>query len=119
MGDRERQVRDEAYRLWDEAGRPDGRDDELWYEAEKRVTAGKAEPAAPKSKAKTAKGVTPVVKNAGNGGVAVPVANDQLKPRAGKGAAVDIAPSKPKKKADKPKDEAPATKTKAKPKSKA
>lgn len=115
MGDRERQVRDEAYRLWDEAGRPEGRDDEHWFEAEKRVGAGDAAPPA----ATKTKSVKPVVKGVANAGVAVPVANDEPKPRAIKGAAVDVAPAKAKKKAATPTDEAPAPKPQAKPKHKA
>lgn len=30
-------VQDRAYRLWDEAGRPHGRDWEFWFRAEKEV----------------------------------------------------------------------------------
>ncbi|MDR4308318.1 DUF2934 domain-containing protein [Chelatococcus sambhunathii] len=39
MGERETRIRDEAYRIWVEAGRPDGDDHRYWYEAEKRVDA--------------------------------------------------------------------------------
>ncbi|QZN99320.1 DUF2934 domain-containing protein [Chenggangzhangella methanolivorans] len=96
MGDRDRRVQDEAYRIWNEAGRPEGRGDEHWYEAEKRI-ASEGEPVP--SKAKKPKGVKPVVKGAGASGVVTKtvVANDAPKPRPTKGAAVDIAPAKPKK----------------------
>lgn len=30
-------VRDLAYRLWEERGRPEGRSEELWYEAERQL----------------------------------------------------------------------------------
>ncbi|PZQ17054.1 MAG: hypothetical protein DI565_06625 [Ancylobacter novellus] len=87
MNDRERRVRDEAYRLWNEAGRPDGEGESFWYEAEKRIEAdGVAAP-----KAKKVKSVKPVVKGAGASGVVTPLAPPS------KGAAVDVAPAKPKK----------------------
>jgi hypothetical protein len=31
------EVRARAYKLWDEAGKPEGRIDEFWYEAEQRL----------------------------------------------------------------------------------
>ncbi|MFC7053483.1 DUF2934 domain-containing protein [Hansschlegelia quercus] len=37
MTDREKKIRDEAYRLWHEAGRPEGQDDKHWLEAEKAI----------------------------------------------------------------------------------
>jgi hypothetical protein len=33
------QIRTRAWQLWEEAGRPEGRDEEFWYEAEKEVGA--------------------------------------------------------------------------------
>ncbi len=36
----EEQIRTRAYELWEEAGKPEGRDDEFWFLAEK----GLAEP---------------------------------------------------------------------------
>ena len=32
------QIRRRAYGLWDLAGRPEGREDEFWYEAERELT---------------------------------------------------------------------------------
>ncbi|MDR3401224.1 MAG: DUF2934 domain-containing protein [Chthoniobacter sp.] len=37
MADREIRVRELAYRLWEEAGRPDGRSEEFWRAAETRL----------------------------------------------------------------------------------
>jgi hypothetical protein len=31
------QIRARAYRLWEEAGKPHGRKDEFWYEAERQI----------------------------------------------------------------------------------
>ncbi|CAH2600138.1 conserved protein of unknown function [Rhodovastum atsumiense] len=39
MADLEQRTRDLAYRLWEEAGRPDGRDHEFWYAARQQVEA--------------------------------------------------------------------------------
>jgi len=39
--DRESQVRDRAYRLWEEEGRPHGRDVEFWERARELVAAEK------------------------------------------------------------------------------
>lgn len=104
MSDRERRIKDEAYRLWDEAGRPEGRGDEHWYEAERRIAAGEGEPVPPMEKpgSKKGKSVKVVARAAGNSGVAAPVtvANDASKPRLTKGATIDIAPVKPKKAKD-------------------
>ncbi len=44
-------IKDLAYRLWQDAGSPDGRDQEFWYAAEAQVTAAKP-PAKPKAAAK-------------------------------------------------------------------
>ena len=121
MSDRERRVKDEAYRIWDAAGRPEGRDDEHWFEAEKRIASDEGEPAP--AKAKKTKIVTPVVKNAGNAGVVAPVVVVEPKPakepkakepRLKKGDVVDIVPTKGKKPKDDKKPEKPA-----RPKSKA
>lgn len=97
MSDRDRRIQDEAYRIWNEAGRPEGKGDEHWYEAEKRIAADDGEPVPAKSK--KPKTVKVVAKSAGNAGVAAPVsvADEAPKPRPAKGAAVDIAPAKPKK----------------------
>lgn len=49
----EDRVRREAYRLWEEAGRPHGRDAEFWHEASalvEREAAASAEAAAPPPK---------------------------------------------------------------------
>ena len=43
--DIEEQVRQRAYELWEGAGRPEGRDDELWHEAWTDLTSG-SEPVA-------------------------------------------------------------------------
>jgi hypothetical protein len=37
MADQDDQVRDLAYRLWEDAGRPENRRDEFWYEARQRL----------------------------------------------------------------------------------
>lgn len=44
-------IKDLAYRLWQDAGSPDGRDQEFWYAAEEQVTAAKP-PVKPKAAAK-------------------------------------------------------------------
>lgn len=106
MSDRERRIRDEAYRLWEAAGRPPTDDDSYWYEAERRIAAGEAEPVPPLSKSK-GKAVPVVVKSAGNSGVEgravmAPEPKAAKKDKAGKavapkkGEAVDIvaAPKK-------------------------
>jgi Protein of unknown function (DUF2934) len=33
MNDHEQTIREQAYELWDDAGRPDGRSDEFWFAA--------------------------------------------------------------------------------------
>jgi hypothetical protein len=35
----EDQVRTRAYGLWEQAGKPDGREDEFWYQAEQELSA--------------------------------------------------------------------------------
>jgi hypothetical protein len=52
MSDQEHRTRELAYRLWEEAGRPDGRDDDFWHAARELTAAQTAEaaelkPAAP------------------------------------------------------------------------
>lgn len=37
MQDDEQEVRDLAYRLWEEAGKPEGRHDEFWHKARERL----------------------------------------------------------------------------------
>ena len=37
MTEREQQIRERAHRLWEEAGCPQGRDDEFWHEAERAI----------------------------------------------------------------------------------
>jgi hypothetical protein len=51
MPHQEHRVRDLAYRLWEEAGRPEGRSDEFWHIAVMRLNGepGLAEPARPAS----------------------------------------------------------------------
>lgn len=39
MGNREQQLRDRAYRLWQEEGEPHGRDKDHWDQAERELTA--------------------------------------------------------------------------------
>lgn len=40
----EDKIRDRAFQLWDQAGQPDGREEEFWYEAEKELAgAGEAD----------------------------------------------------------------------------
>ena len=50
---RDAEIRELAYRLWDEAGRPDGRDQDFWLQAETCLTKAPASrPAAKKAPAK-------------------------------------------------------------------
>lgn len=61
MGDRETRIRDEAYRIWVEAGRPDGAEQEHWLEAERRVGSAERDKtvvAGPKSLKKAQRGET-------------------------------------------------------------
>lgn len=37
MTEREQQIRERAHRLWEEAGRPEGRDEEFWERAEQEI----------------------------------------------------------------------------------
>jgi hypothetical protein len=34
----ETKIRDRAYQLWDQAGQPEGREAEFWYEAERELS---------------------------------------------------------------------------------
>jgi hypothetical protein len=43
----EEQIRNYAHRLWEEAGRPDGRDAEFWHAAEVELNAESESPDAP------------------------------------------------------------------------
>ncbi|HVI28050.1 DUF2934 domain-containing protein [Hansschlegelia sp.] len=45
MNDRERRIRETAYQLWEEAGRPEGEEHKHWLEAERRLAAEAGEPA--------------------------------------------------------------------------
>jgi hypothetical protein len=48
MSEHEDRVRERAYHLWEDAGRPDGRDDEFWHAARELIEAeAAAEPAEP------------------------------------------------------------------------
>jgi hypothetical protein len=37
---REEQIRVRAHGLWEQAGKPEGREDEFWHQAEKELTQG-------------------------------------------------------------------------------
>ena len=37
MNTNEQMIREQAYELWDHAGRPDGRSDEFWFRCESRM----------------------------------------------------------------------------------
>jgi len=37
MNDKENMIRERARRLWEEAGCPDGRDEEFWHAAERQI----------------------------------------------------------------------------------
>jgi hypothetical protein len=45
-------VKDISYRLWDEAGRPEGRDQEFWFLAEAALAKAQKPKAKPATKAK-------------------------------------------------------------------
>jgi hypothetical protein len=53
MTDREKKIRDEAYRLWHEAGRPEGQDDKHWLEAERSIRDAEANESPKKSRKAT------------------------------------------------------------------
>jgi hypothetical protein len=42
--ERTQRIRETAYRLWEQAGRPAGGADEFWYEAERLVAEGREPP---------------------------------------------------------------------------
>lgn len=62
------QIREAAYHLWMADGAPDGRDQDYWFEAEKRLTAPKKAPAkkapAKKTATKAAAAKKPAAKKA-------------------------------------------------------
>jgi Protein of unknown function (DUF2934) len=92
-------IRDPAYRLWEDEGRPDGRAEAHWYQArdmirdeesQKRATArpavsapaapaAKAEPAKPPAKARTAVPRAQELETVGAGSAKPP--NDKPQPR--------------------------------------
>jgi hypothetical protein len=39
MTDRERRIRDRAERIWEDAGKPVGQDDDIWGQAEREIEA--------------------------------------------------------------------------------
>jgi len=39
MTDRERRIRDRAERIWEDAGKPVGQDDDIWWQAEREIEA--------------------------------------------------------------------------------
>lgn len=45
MTERERRIRRRAHQLWQEAGQPEGRDQEFWEKAELEIDARKDNPA--------------------------------------------------------------------------
>jgi hypothetical protein len=47
MSDHEQQVRERAHRLWEEAGRPEGRDAEFWERAEREIAGEGGQPDRP------------------------------------------------------------------------
>lgn len=38
-GDREQRIRERAYRLWEQAGQPEGREEEFWHQATAEIEA--------------------------------------------------------------------------------
>ena len=46
----EEQIRERAHQLWEIAGRPEGREDEFWHEAERGLKDGAASKSDEKSK---------------------------------------------------------------------
>jgi hypothetical protein len=49
MTDREHLVRERAEKLWEEAGRPTGRDEEFWHQAEAELDAENQPPHQPRA----------------------------------------------------------------------
>ncbi|HEY0291273.1 MAG TPA: DUF2934 domain-containing protein [Hansschlegelia sp.] len=62
MNDHERKIRDAAYRLWEQAGQPEGRDREFWLKAEKSLKDEPADGPKGKSPKKAAMPMEPVEK---------------------------------------------------------
>jgi hypothetical protein len=88
MSDHEERIRELAYRLWEEAGRPDGRDDDFWHAANELtaaqdVEAEAAPPAAPVPPP-SPEPVAPPAK------AAPPAAAPKAKPVAARAAAVNV-----------------------------
>lgn len=71
--EREERIRQEAYRIWEQEGRPKGREREHWKEAVRRVESGESGPmaanpgegATPASPSRQRKARTPATKPAG------------------------------------------------------
>lgn len=38
MTDHDDKIRDRAYQLWDQAGQPEGREQDFWYQAERELS---------------------------------------------------------------------------------
>lgn len=79
MGDREQRIRDEAYLLWVDAGRPEGEAKKHWYEAEKRLSVENGAVDEKRPATKRGKSAVVVARNAGNGAVATPLHKPQAK----------------------------------------
>jgi hypothetical protein len=57
----EQEVRQRAYRLWEQHGRPSGRDNEFWFRAEREVQQGEGEAveSAPRDQKGESRGIAP------------------------------------------------------------
>jgi hypothetical protein len=55
----EQQIRSYAHQLWEEAGRPEGRDAEFWHTAEVELNTESESPDAPTSPDPSDRGTTP------------------------------------------------------------
>lgn len=55
MSDRERAIRDLAYRIWEDAGRPEGEGEAHWAEAQRRYAADHGAAPTPPARGKTSK----------------------------------------------------------------
>jgi len=53
MADNTHQVRERAYRIWEEQGRPEGRETDHWFEAERQLHEGDGAESANKGKGST------------------------------------------------------------------
>lgn len=60
MTDREKKIRDAAYRLWQEAGQPEGAGDRHWLEAEKMIHDAEETAASARKPKRTAKAEAPL-----------------------------------------------------------